>query len=541
MKDPLKPRDKITQKMTRDGAITENQTTGETERISKRTQDAELQKTPEQQAAQDAAQLQGAASPTSPLPHVPGAAPKADTGKTERVMEHIDAAHTRKASKKAARKAQEETAAQTKSSRLQFTEEELSTPELEKYIEKSNRAADRLDAAKAAIPKQKKLVKERTFDEATGKAKTRLRFEEREKPMPGSKSHKNPLSRPAQEAGIFVHNKIHSVEKDNSGVEGAHKSEELAERGAKYGARKVKEGYHSHKLKPYRAAAKAEKAAFKANVDFQYHKALHDNPQIAGNPLSRFMQKQQIKRQYAKSARKGGAKTAQKAAENTRKAAKKTAEETKKAIAFVGRHPAGVCIAVAALLLFIMVSAGLSSCGSMFSGKTEELIRRLKRAKFAKQRVEIFKPAIDTRYSEADVVSHDSHSIASTPIDSSASILLFTSEIDVVGIDEAQFFDSGLIDVCNLLANNGIRVIVAGLDMDFRGIPFGPMPGLCAIADEVSKVHAICVKCGQLASFSHRTVKNDKQVLLGETEEYEPLCRECYQQAIQADQKESGH
>ena len=165
-------------------------------------------------------------------------------------------------------------------------------------------------------------------------------------------------------------------------------------------------------------------------------------------------------------------------------------------------------------------------CGSMFSGKTEELIRRLKRAKFAKQRVEIFKPAIDTRYSEADVVSHDSHSIASTPIDSSASILLFTSEIDVVGIDEAQFFDSGLIDVCNQLANNGIRVIVAGL---------------CAIADEVSKVHAICVKCGQLASFSHRTVKNDKQVLLGETEEYEPLCRECYQQAIQADQKEIGH
>ena len=171
-------------------------------------------------------------------------------------------------------------------------------------------------------------------------------------------------------------------------------------------------------------------------------------------------------------------------------------------------------------------------CGSMFSGKTEELIRRLKRAKFAKQRVEIFKPAIDTRYSEEEVVSHDSHSIASTPIDSSASILLFTSEIDVVGIDEAQFFDNGLIDVCNELANNGIRVIVAGLDMDFRGLPFGPMPGLCAIADEVSKVHAICVKCGQLASFSHRTVKNDKQVLLGETAEYEPLCRECYLRAF---------
>ena len=170
-------------------------------------------------------------------------------------------------------------------------------------------------------------------------------------------------------------------------------------------------------------------------------------------------------------------------------------------------------------------------CGSMFSGKTEELIRRMKRAKFARQRVEIFKPAIDTRYSEEDVVSHDSHSIASTPIDSSASILLFTSEIDVVGIDEAQFFDDGLIDVCRQLANNGIRVIIAGLDMDFKGNPFGPMPQLCAIADEVSKVHAICVKCGDLASFSHRTVKNDKQVLLGETAEYEPLCRECYLRA----------
>ena len=175
-------------------------------------------------------------------------------------------------------------------------------------------------------------------------------------------------------------------------------------------------------------------------------------------------------------------------------------------------------------------------CGSMFSGKTEELIRRLKRAKFARQRVEIFKPAIDTRYSEGDVVSHDSHSIASTPIDASASILLFTSEIDVVGIDEAQFFDDGLVEVCNELANNGIRVIIAGLDMDYRGVPFGPMPALCAIADEVSKVHAICVKCGSLASFSHRTVKNDKQVMLGETQEYEPLCRACYLEALEEDE-----
>ena len=367
MKDPLKPRDKITQKMTRDGAIAENQTTGDTERISKRTQDADFQKSPEQQAAQDAAQLQGAASPTSPLPHVPGAAPKADTGKTERVMEHIEAAHTRKASKKAVRKAQAEATAGTKSSRLQFTDEERAAPELEKYIKKSDKAADRLDKAKAAIPKEKKLTKERTFDEATGKGKTRLHFEEKDKP-PGFKDKHSPLSRPAQEAGILVHNKIHSVEKDNSGVEGAHKSEELAEKGAKYGTRKIREGYRSHKLKPYRAAAKAEKAAEKANVNYLYQKTLHENPQLTSNPLSRFMQKQQIKRQYAKAAKTGGAATAKKAAENTRKAAKKTAEETRKAAAFVARHPAGVGFAVAALLLFIMVSAGLSSCGAMFSG-----------------------------------------------------------------------------------------------------------------------------------------------------------------------------
>lgn len=171
-------------------------------------------------------------------------------------------------------------------------------------------------------------------------------------------------------------------------------------------------------------------------------------------------------------------------------------------------------------------------CGSMFSGKTEELIRRLKRASFAKQRVEIFKPAIDTRYSNDEVISHDRNSIQSTPIDSSASILLFSSEIDVVGIDEAQFFDEGLVNVCNELANRGIRVIIAGLDMDFKGIPFGPMPALCAIADEVTKVHAICVRCGDLAYISHRIIASDKRVLLGEKEEYEPLCRCCYQKAI---------
>ncbi len=169
----------------------------------------------------------------------------------------------------------------------------------------------------------------------------------------------------------------------------------------------------------------------------------------------------------------------------------------------------------------------------MFSGKTEELIRRLRRAQFAKQHVEIFKPAIDTRYSDEEVVSHDHNAIHSTPIDSSASILLLASDIDVVGIDEAQFFDEGLVAVCNELANRGIRVIIAGLDMDYKGIPFGPMPALCAIADDVTKVHAICVKCGSLAYVSHRTVQNDKRVLLGETQEYEPLCRDCYKRAIE--------
>ncbi len=178
-------------------------------------------------------------------------------------------------------------------------------------------------------------------------------------------------------------------------------------------------------------------------------------------------------------------------------------------------------------------------CGSMFSGKTEELIRRMKRAVFAHQKVEIFKPAIDTRYSDEDVVSHDSNSIRSTPVESSASILLLSSDIDVVGIDEAQFLDDGLVDVCNQLANRGIRVIIAGLDMDFKGVPFGPIPALCAIADDVTKVHAICVKCGNLAYLSHRIVSGDKRVMLGEQTEYEPLCRECYQKAVLKQQEEA--
>ena len=351
MKAPLKPRDKITQKMSRDGLIEVNETKETAERISRREQEADFSKQPEQAAQDTAAQL------TSP-----GTFPKNDTGKTERVMEHIGAAQTRQASKNAVRRGQEEAAANVKTSRLQFTAEELSNPELEAYIRKSQKAADNLDAARAALPKEKVIVKERVFEEAKGKGKTRLHFEEREKPMPNGKHHKNPLSRPAQEAGIFVHNKIHEVEKDNSGVEGAHKTEEVTERGAKYGARKIREGYHRHKLKPYRAAAKAEKATFKANVEFQYQKCLQENPQLAAsNPLSRYWQKQQIKKQYAKAVRTGGMKSAKTAADHTQKVARKTAE-------FVTRHWKGVVLLIAALLLFIMTAAGVSSCSSLFSG-----------------------------------------------------------------------------------------------------------------------------------------------------------------------------
>jgi thymidine kinase len=167
-------------------------------------------------------------------------------------------------------------------------------------------------------------------------------------------------------------------------------------------------------------------------------------------------------------------------------------------------------------------------CGSMFSGKTEELIRRLNRAKIARQKVEIFKPEVDTRYDHQQVVSHDAHSILSTPVQSASQILLFVHDVHVVGIDEAQFFDDQLISVCDRLANNGLRVIVAGLDMDYLGKPFGPVPALMATAEYVTKIHAICMKCGDLANYTHRLVNNDRLFVLGEKDLYEPLCRKCY-------------
>lgn len=178
-------------------------------------------------------------------------------------------------------------------------------------------------------------------------------------------------------------------------------------------------------------------------------------------------------------------------------------------------------------------------CGSMFSGKTEELIRRLKRAQIAGQKVEIFKPEVDQRYDEENVVSHDENSISSTPVESSGNILILSNEADVVGVDEAQFFDSELVSVCSQLANMGKRVIVAGLDMDYRGRPFGPMPGLLSIAEYVTKVHAICVKCGSLANHSHRTIDSSNLVELGEAGEYVPLCRACFYEGLKKERSAS--
>jgi thymidine kinase len=173
-------------------------------------------------------------------------------------------------------------------------------------------------------------------------------------------------------------------------------------------------------------------------------------------------------------------------------------------------------------------------CGSMFSGKTEELIRRLKRAQIANMRVEIFKPAVDTRYDEHDVVSHDASRIRSTPVSASQNILLLADEVEVVGIDEAQFFDEGIVEVSETLARSGVRVIIAGLDMDFSGKPFGPMPQILATADYITKLHAICVRCGNIANFSYRKTDQTQKVMLGETESYEPRCRSCFYEGQQA-------
>ena len=333
MSKEWKAPDKVTQKMTRDGAVMENLSTGETASISDRPQEENYTQTP--------------------------------TAAAEKAVDRIGAEVDRHLSKSAEEKALDAARPKTHSSRLQFSAEERATPELQKSIHKSEKAADRLDAARAAIPKQTKIKKERVFDEAKGKAKTRLSFEKTDKPPNGKLQH-NPLSRPLQEMGNAVHGKIHEAETENAGVEAGHKTELAGEKVGRSAGRAVQSGMRRHKLKPYRAAARAEKAAAKANADFFYQKALHDNPALAhSNPISCFWQKQRIKKQYAKSIKAGS--TVKKTAEATAKAAKKTAEETKRATFFVARHWKGCLIVGGIGLVLLLLFGGLSSC-SLFGG-----------------------------------------------------------------------------------------------------------------------------------------------------------------------------
>lgn len=347
----FKAKAKTTQKMTRDGVVETNQATGEQTKKSQRETDDFSGDTAENMTGKA---LNRAAA--------------------ER--QHHKAKKRRKKADKAVKKAQEATGKQT--TRLQFSEAERTDPELAKYVKKSKKAADRLEAAREKIPKQKRIKAAREFDEATGRAKTRLYFEKTDKP-PSGKLHHNPADRPVREIKNYVHGKVSEVEKDNSGVEGAHKSEKVAERAGSYASRKLKEGYRSHKLKPYRKAAKAEAASQKADTNYLYHKTLKENPELASNPLSRFHQKQQIKKQYAKdlrAAQKAGAtagKTAG-AAKNTRKAAQKAGEATKKTTDFIARHWKGILTACVFLLLIVMIFTGLSSCAAVIQGGVSSVL-----------------------------------------------------------------------------------------------------------------------------------------------------------------------
>ena len=336
----LKPRDKVTQHMTRDGLTLDNQTTGESINISSR----------------EAEQDYSAAEPG---------------GTAEKVLERAGDIRERSKAKRAAKDGAN-TAAQASgpASRLQFTAEERADPALSKYVHKAEKRADKLDAAKEALPKKRVVTKETVYDEAKGKAKTKLHFDKVEKPAPKLKP--NPASRPMEEAGLYLHGKIHEVEHENVGVEGGHKGEELAERQA---GRAIRSSIRHHKLKPYRAAEKAERQALAANAEYFYQKSLRDNPEIAQaatNPVSRFWQKQQIKRQYAKAARTAGqtagtaAQGAAKTAASSTKAAKAAAEESKRAASFVARHWKGSLAVLVLWLLLLMVLTGLQSCTAMF-------------------------------------------------------------------------------------------------------------------------------------------------------------------------------
>ena len=339
----LKPRDKVTQRMTRDGLTLDNQTTGESANISSREAEQEL-----------TAQPGGAA---------------------EKVLERAGAVHDRHKAKQAARDAGKVVAEggealHRPASRLQFTAEERASPELAPYIKKSEKRADKLDAAKEALPKKRVLTKETVYDAARGRAVNKLHFEKVEKEPPKLKP--GPMSRPAQEAGLYLHGKIHEVEQENVGVEGGHKGEELAERQA---GKAIRSARRRHKLKPYRAAARAEQKSIAANAEFVYQKSLRDNPEMAQavkNPVSRLWQKQKIKREYARAARAAG-QTAQgaggaaaNAAKNSAAAAKRAAKESKKTASFVARHWKGVLLVGGVGLMLLLIMGGLQSCTAMF-------------------------------------------------------------------------------------------------------------------------------------------------------------------------------
>ena len=336
----LKATDKITQKMTRDGAVSENLATGEVEHISSREPETELSASSEESA--------GAAADLA-----------------LRAAEHHEKKSARKAEKADTQAVRDGSAArQRPSSRLQFTEEERADPALGKYIDHSDRAADRLDAAKAAIPTKKVLRTERVFDEAAGKGKTQLRFEEVEK-RPNGRLRHNPLSRPVHEIVHATHAKVHEVEQENVGVEAGHKGEVLTERGIAYGKGKVRAAVHHHRTKPWRDAAKAEQASVKANAEYLYQKALHDDPALAAsNPVSRFLQKQRIKRNYAKELRQAE-KTAKNTAATAKSAVQKAKDAFKETFLYIKHHSRAVLLVIGIGACVALLFGGISSCSMM--------------------------------------------------------------------------------------------------------------------------------------------------------------------------------
>ena len=336
----LKATDKITQKMTRDGAVSENLATGEVKHISSREPEAELSASSEESA--------GAAADLA-----------------LRAAEHHEKKSARKAEKADTQAVRDGSATrQRPSSRLQFTEEERADPTLGKYIDRSDRAADRLDAAKAAIPTKKILRTERVFDETAGKGKMQLHFEKVEK-RPNGRLRHNPLSRPVHEIAHAAHAKVHEVEQENVGVEAGHKGEVLTERGLAYGKGKVRAAVHHHRTKPWRDAAKAEQASFKANADYLYQKALHDDPALAAsNPVSRFLQKQRIKRNYAKELRQAE-KTAKNTAATAKSAAQKAKDAFKETFLYIKHHSRAVLLVIGIGACVALLFGGVSSCSMM--------------------------------------------------------------------------------------------------------------------------------------------------------------------------------